>query len=326
MEGRPFFSIIIPVYNVEDYLAVCLKSIIDQTMKNIEIICVNDGSTDSSLEILEQFAKTDKRIQIIDKENGGLSSARNAGIRVAEGEYLLFVDSDDMLRKDACERLFMASLDKSPDIIIFGTEIIPHVDYWFIPEFKKSLEVEKKQYENKGTLVPFEVQAAVPYVWNKCWKKGFLDRIGLEFREDVRFGEDTPFLFSAYPKAYRIHTIPDKLYRYRVIREGSLMDVAGKDKSIKALAHLQLATMVIEEWDREGYLKEASNPLAYWFTVLVLDVLEAGDMDKDVRKEVYYKYKALLQKYNMRLPALNSKYIAVKRRVRRMEKRIKSGK
>ena len=90
-------SIIVPIYNVEPYLSSCLASCLNQTLKDIEIICVNDGSTDHSLEIVKEFQKADRRIRIIDKENGGLSSARNAGITAARGEWLVFLDSDDML-------------------------------------------------------------------------------------------------------------------------------------------------------------------------------------------------------------------------------------
>ena len=97
-------SVIVPVYNCEKYLKKCLDSLVNQTLKDIEIICVNDGSTDNSGRILEEY--TDSRIKIITKENGGLSSARNAGIAVAKGEYLGFVDSDDWVDLDFYEKLY----------------------------------------------------------------------------------------------------------------------------------------------------------------------------------------------------------------------------
>jgi glycosyltransferase involved in cell wall biosynthesis len=93
----PKVSIVIPVYNVEKYLRQCLDSVVNQTLKDIEIICVNDGSTDNSLQILEEYANKDDRIKIINKDNGGLSSARNAGLEIATGVYIGFVDSDDYI-------------------------------------------------------------------------------------------------------------------------------------------------------------------------------------------------------------------------------------
>ena len=93
----PKISVIVPIYNVEKYLAKCLDTILAQTFSDIEIICVNDGSTDNSRKILSEYAKKDSRIKIVDKKNGGLSSARNAGMKVAQGEFISFIDSDDWI-------------------------------------------------------------------------------------------------------------------------------------------------------------------------------------------------------------------------------------
>lgn len=99
-------TIIIPVYNVEKYLEKCLNSVICQTLKDIEIICVNDGSTDNSQQILKEYAQKDERIKIVDKKNGGLSSARNAGLDAATGEYCYFLDSDDWIELNTLEKLY----------------------------------------------------------------------------------------------------------------------------------------------------------------------------------------------------------------------------
>lgn len=96
----PKVSIIVPVYNVENYLRKCLDSLINQTLKNIEIICINDGSTDNSLSILEEYASKDERIIVINQENAGVSSARNRGLEIATGEYIAFVDADDSVTPD----------------------------------------------------------------------------------------------------------------------------------------------------------------------------------------------------------------------------------
>ena len=100
-------SIVIPVYNVEKYIRQCLESVINQTLKDIEIIIVNDGTKDSSMKIAEEYL-SDKRIKIINKENGGLSSARNAGMRIAQGKYICFIDSDDFIEKNMMEELYIA--------------------------------------------------------------------------------------------------------------------------------------------------------------------------------------------------------------------------
>ena len=104
----PQVSIVVPIYNVERYLSYCLDTLRAQTLRDIEIICVNDGSPDHSAAIAEAHASLDKRIRVINKPNGGLSSARNAGINVARGDYLMFVDSDDYLAEEACESVVSA--------------------------------------------------------------------------------------------------------------------------------------------------------------------------------------------------------------------------
>ncbi len=127
MSGLPVkVSVIVPVYNVEQYLSACLHSCVNQTLYDIEIICVNDGSTDGSLAILQAFAQRDHRVKIIDKPNGGLSSARNAGIDQANGEMIMFLDSDDYLSLNACERVWTETLEAPTDVIIFGTRIFPN--------------------------------------------------------------------------------------------------------------------------------------------------------------------------------------------------------
>ena len=110
-------SIIVPVYNIEKYLAKCLDSLINQTLEDIEIICVNDGSTDNSAEILNEYAQKDCRIKIINQDNAGLSAARNTGINAANGEYIGYVDSDDWIDLNFYEKLYNAAKDTDADIV-----------------------------------------------------------------------------------------------------------------------------------------------------------------------------------------------------------------
>ena len=119
-------SVVIPVYNVEKYLEQCLDSVIAQSFEDIEVICVNDGSTDSSLEILKRYADNDSRIKIISQKNKGAGAARNVGIENAAGEYVYFMDSDDYLNADAFERL-NDFLDDKPDFVMFKIFFKTHV-------------------------------------------------------------------------------------------------------------------------------------------------------------------------------------------------------
>ena len=163
MTKTPKISIIIPIFNVENYLAKCLDSIINQTLMDIEIICVNDGSNDNSVDILNTYAQRDKRITIINKANGGLSSARNAGIRVANGEYICFLDSDDYFEFNACERLYIEILEGHADIIVFGANIFPQnpwPDYWLFD----NLSPRTIMYNGFVKEALFKEKGATPFV------------------------------------------------------------------------------------------------------------------------------------------------------------------
>ena len=127
MVKRPKVSIIIPIYNVEDYLSRCLESVMNQTLSDIEIIGVNDGTKDNSVEIMREYMALDSRMQLVEKENGGLSSARNAGLAVATGDMILFLDSDDYFALNACERIYEERLNHGADIIVFGSTPFPEV-------------------------------------------------------------------------------------------------------------------------------------------------------------------------------------------------------
>ena len=124
MTKKAKITVIIPVYNVEKFLRTCLDSVINQTYQNLEIICVNDGSTDSSPEILKEYFEKDDRIIIINKENGGLSSARNAGLDAATGEYVAFLDSDDWISKNFCKELLKSIIKTHSDAAIAQTHYV----------------------------------------------------------------------------------------------------------------------------------------------------------------------------------------------------------
>ena len=165
-------SIVIPIYNVEKYLPQCLDSVINQTHQNLEIILVNDGSTDSCGEIGEEYAAKDPRIKVIHKENGGLSDARNAGIKVATGEYIAFIDSDDFVAVDFCEKLLETLLENTADVA--------ECDFL---AFENDRDLEKFSTDTKEKIEVFETEAALELlmkeyfkqtVWNKLYRREVL--------------------------------------------------------------------------------------------------------------------------------------------------------
>ena len=180
-------SVIVPVYNVENYLRACLDSIINQTLKDIEIICVNDGSTDSSLAILQEYARNDKRIKIIDSQNKGSSAARNIGIDVAQGDYIGFVDSDDWIDLNFYETLYNAAVSQNADIARTC------YDYNYknkVVEEKHLNAIIHAAADNNRDL---KINEHSVVIWNAIYKNRFLKSNNIRFLEDLSCSVDVTF-------------------------------------------------------------------------------------------------------------------------------------
>ena len=217
-------SIIVPVYNVGKYLSECMDSLINQSLKDIEIICVNDGSTDNSLEILEEYAKKDSRVKVLSIENSGVSIARNYGIQYARGKYIGFVDSDDYVDELMYEKLYISCEQNNLDLAICKIslfddetrEINNEMDYYNLNVFTG---FDKKIFNSDDTK-PFTFNINI-YAYNKLYKRTLLTDNSIEFPPNIIF-EDEVFFIKTYMYAKRISIINEFLYYYRINREGSL--------------------------------------------------------------------------------------------------------
>lgn len=231
----PKVSVVIPVYNVERYLGECLDSILGQTLKEIEVICVNDGSTDGSMEILREKAGKDNRITLMNQENAGASAARNNGVKKASGKYLYFMDSDDILEKNALERLYTCAEENSLDILYFDGE-----SFFETEELKEQKQNYITYYIRTGdyshVMSGMEMLGKMlgndEYRVSPCLQFLNLDyyrRKNLSFREGI-VAEDNIFTFRSIMGAERVYHIKDRLFRRRV-RQNSVMTVgAGFDQ------------------------------------------------------------------------------------------------
>lgn len=177
-------SIIVPVYNTEKYLDRCIQSILAQTYNDFELLLINDGSTDSSGAICDRYAEQDSRVRVFHKENGGVSSARNVGLNNAEGEYIIFVDSDDYMKSQMCEILYNTLNREQADIVICGTE---ETGGGFWKPGNNENYKNDSFVENFGELLQTELLSPP---WNKIFIKS---RIKHYFRDDISFGEDLVF-------------------------------------------------------------------------------------------------------------------------------------
>lgn len=210
-------SIIVPVYNVENYVEKCINSIINQTYKNLEIIIVDDGSKDNSGKICDELEKKDDRIKVIHKENGGLSDARNRGIKIAKGSYIGFVDSDDYIKEDMFETLYNLNKKYNSDISIVSFYEIYNNKVIGVRN-SKNLEELSKLDAMKEVLIDSKIQS---YAWNKLFKRELFE--GIEFPTNKNF-EDIATTLLLFEKANKVVLLEDPKYYY-VRRDNSIIGV-----------------------------------------------------------------------------------------------------
>lgn len=269
---QPRISVIIPVYNVEDYLDECMESVHQQTLQEIEILCVNDGSLDNSLAILKRHARQDVRVRVITQKNKGLSAARNAGLKRASGQLIMFLDSDDRLERSACERVWTEYQQETYDVLAFGTKFFPEKPAP-TPWVRKRLIV--KPYRENAFIpeILFAYEGAKPFVWRQAFRRAFLEEHGLLFDETVPFGEDMVFDMEVYPHGERFAAIPDTLYHYRWKRPGSLMSHAYENLDQKIEYHITICERITAYWAQKGWLEAYSVWYVQWLLGFVVPMI-----------------------------------------------------
>ena len=291
----PKISIIIAVYNVEKYLRECLDSIINQTFKDIEIICVNDGSTDNCLEIIKEYQTKDQRIIIINQNNLGLGLARANAMKKACGKYIMIVDSDDILELNACELAYNQIEQNGNELVIFDyttynedlTKIIDNKNHLII--FK---DVIKNPHIKLSKIKKNFFQSA--YAWKQIYNRQFLIDNEIEF-QNFRFCEDTPFVFISYILSDDISILNKSLYKYRVRKSSLSFSANNWQDAIESRKYV--ATYIIN--------KNLINPYLYYYTEQSCHILQFwyrritstdSSIKKTFKKEII-RYMDSLKKY-----------------------------
>ncbi len=224
---NPMVSVIVPVYNAEKYIEKCISSIRNQTLKNIEVILINDGSKDRSKEIIEDYAKQDSRIVIINKENGGPAAARNMGIKQAKGKYVGFVDSDDYIEPDMYEKLFEVADKEEVQVAMCGYKdvnvnnnsselIVSNADF---------NKIHHKEYIEDKIIRTFTQNINYGYfsMCNKLYLRNFIEEMGISIDEAREHGEDWWFNINIFMNLSSFIAIEEPLYNYIHINSNSLM-------------------------------------------------------------------------------------------------------
>ena len=235
---NPRFSIIIPAYNCEHYLQACLESIRGQAFTNFEVICVNDGSMDQTLDIIKYYAAVDSRISYIDITNHGPSYARNLGIKQAKGQYILFMDSDDFYNVDSLEILNQKIEESNPDVVTYSANVYPI--HYFNDWYESTLHGQNNTF---GKLTVEDILANPylgVYIWKCAYRREMLISKKLCFDQSMKYGEDALFLMKVLLESEKTVSLSNELYNYRVENTNSLMQTIWSKPNEYALTQNQI--------------------------------------------------------------------------------------
>lgn len=296
MEYKPLVSIIMPVYNTEKYLDECIASVVKQTFKDLEIICVDDGSTDNSLEILKKYAIADKRIKIIEQNNCGAGKARNIGMSIANGEYLLFLDADDFFELDYIEKAYNHIINSQAEICLVRCNAYNEITkkysnmQWTIKDewLDNSKNIFNKDNINNGGIFNF----VVGWTWDKLFKAEFVRKNGILFQEQ-RTTNDAFFVFILMSLAEKICYIDEILVHYRRNVKTSLS--ATREKSYKCFYDAIIA--INDELINKNIYQSTENSFKQWIVSFSISTLWA--VKGKARVGVYYLIKDLIHKFNL---------------------------
>lgn len=254
-------SVVIPVYNVEPYLNICMDSVVNQTLEDIEIICINDGSTDKSLDILNSYAEKDDRITVISQENGGHAVATNKGMKLAQGKYLYLMDSDDMLDLEALEKTYTVAEEKKVDFVLFqamnydeATDRTYANEMYSMNRLADFVGEKIFDYKDIGDLA-FTISVTP---WTKLYKREFVEKCGATFPEGLIF-EDNVFFWEVFFSAERIYFLKEHLFTRRWHDASSTR--AGDKRFLDAI---KVNDLILEVFEKFGLLDdEIYNVTAY---------------------------------------------------------------
>ena len=278
-------SIIIPVYNAEKYLDRCLKSVVSQTYQNLEIIVVDDGSTDQSWDIIEKFASTDSRIIKIQQENVGVSAARNRGLEIANGDFIGFVDADDEILPDMYEFLLSNALKYNADISHCGFEWVKNVEV--IPFHNTGMLLV--QNHNEGIIEILEGKLIEPGIWTKLYRRKIISKV--RFSEGIKWNEDLLFNVEAFNNA-QISVFEDVVkYRY-------FQNVASASQSVFTE---DMAKDIFEVSLRIKQIVEAQNMNSgaeIFYVNKLITLLQAARAENIMQTDIITHIKKQLRKTN----------------------------
>ena len=288
-------SVIVPFHNVEKYISKCLTSLIYQSLEDIEIICINDASTDNSKNIVQQYLENDKRIILLNVDNvSGQSYARNLGMEIASGEYIGFVDSDDWVELDMFEKMYNKAKSVDSDITMCQAQLYDDKEQTFYTNDYYSLKSIEK-YGDK-VFTPEETKDEILNInvvlWNKIYKREFLQNTLVKFQNGYIY-EDLPFFFEIYLKAQRINILWEAPYYYRQNRQFSTMQNSDK----KVYDRIPMVERTYNVLKQAPFFEEKKTEIISW---IIDDIFHRYTLLEDRYYEDYFaKMKEFFQKIEL---------------------------
>ena len=281
-------SIIIPIYNVEQFLPQCLKSIQEQHFDDYEVLCIDDGSTDGSSKIINSFCTIDNHFRSIRQDNAGMSTARNRGLREAQGDYVLFVDSDDWLIEESLSHL--AESLQGEDVVCFGAQKYLESSKTYLPNNRPTINdtIPGWDYFNHQRLLPTEIHFVC--IWQRAYRRDFLLNNILFFAEGIRRAEDDLFSTMVMYHARTLKTIPQEVYVYRV-HDNSITTTVNINRwydSLKVQELLADFFIPQDNIDKHIIYKVLASNYINWFSTNTLRLY--GNRDRELRQRINWTY------------------------------------
>lgn len=279
-------SVIIAAYNIERYIERCINSVKNQTLKEIQIVVVNDGSTDSTKEKIEKLALEDNRIELYSQSNKGLIEARKNGLKMAKGEYVLFIDGDDWIEINTLELLYNKAKENDSDIVLYNA-------YWAYDNKKLDMKTYKKECLaniKENPVKSLFLEEIIPSIWSKFINRNFLLQNKVEYPSNICFGEDLSSVLSMFINNPKINVLEKNLYNY--YQRNDNLTQKGNRRVVELIDVINFIERKLNEKDLNIQYKKEFEHLAFK-QLLVSGMQYVGIQNKDLHRMMYDKYKTI---------------------------------
>lgn len=317
----PIVSVIIPVYNVAACLPSCLESLRRQSLSNIEILCIDDASTDNSAEIINDMRQHDSRIHLLQQKHAGVSAARNNGIDHAHGQYVIFVDGDDWIDADMLRRMVEKANETACDIVVCSAQV--HFEQQGIHGWRrrKSLQaalIAKDRFwvaDGSANKVwdALTSSGSWPFVWNKLIRRDLIISNSIRFSHELALGEDGAFLQILFQYANKICYMCDPFYHYRYQRKASATVRLFQNESARMEQHIQVSKVLLQEFAQRNLLKNNGTYLLRWILQFLYPdfVLVPASKRKEIAARIRHTFASYpIEEYSSALTALERKRLS----------------